>query len=221
MIKVTCTNCHEITDVPDEFLGQQVRCPKCKQFSEAVPVRAGAMSKRQKMLITFALPLVIEVAFTFVHLLHERHSSLIDPLIYNLVCFGTLAYTALLFAAGVLSASSSTMESLNARIKKEEDTELQWFRQYLKMIRRWLPAYNTSFRGPQRMIIGGVISSVYILALILNGFVGAALVTLISLLMIWLGMRIVRDCQEMAAEERARKAKKKAAAENAGMAVRG
>ncbi|HZK82672.1 MAG TPA: hypothetical protein VFC46_16425 [Humisphaera sp.] len=176
------------------------------------------LSRRQRWKkLAFAVPLSIQTALAFVHLASSHNQTFISETVYRFFFTATFIYTAVIFAVGVLAATSMTMESLCAKIKKEDDRSRQWIRDSFKASKRFNPAYNGSFAGLLRKFAGAVCSLFYVFALAMDGFVGNATTVFFSVLLIWFGMWMVRECNRLVKEaklkEKSRKAKERRASE--------
>ena len=185
---------------------------------EPIEYSEETLRKRKIKMLVFAAPLTIQVLLTLVHLASAHNLDVFPEPVYRALSVATFVYTFALLLLGVIAATSMTMESICAKIKKADDRERQWIRDYFKASKKFNPAYNGSFSGVLRKLIAGACSAVYVFALVLDGFVGNAITVLFSVCLIWFGIWMVRVCNRLVKEaklrEEARKAKaRKASAE--------
>jgi hypothetical protein len=176
---------------------------------KAEPADEKICRKKRKM-IAFAIPLAIQGALTIAHYVMAYHANAFPDFLFALLGVATVAYTIVIFVVGVLCATSMTLESICAQIKKNEDHSRQWIRDLFKAVKKFIPPYNGSFSTPVRLLAGAASVGLYVFALTIDGFVGNAITVLFSAAMIWFGIWMVKRCYEMVEEERKKKAEREA-----------
>ena len=169
--------------------------------------------KRRRKRLLFALPMAIQCGLAVAHCSSAGDARILPEAVYSRLLLITTLYSLALLPVGFLSAISMTMEGISAKIKKDQDIEHQWLRDYLKAARKYLPSYNASFGGMTKKIVGAAVSALYVFALFMDGYIGNGVIVLASVCMVWFGIWSVAKCNRLVQETR--KLKKTRDAKNA------